>query len=322
MNIQKFIPLITAVVVALGMASSTVNAAIDTSNLMVYKFKETKPATIDTTRSYMKRFLPRDYIGEIEKTDSQILHYVSEKDVNTTFEHNLNTGDISFYRNFSRYIGDFVPKLPQGKESVRFAYEFLKENRLMPVNPRELKVAHIGGLRSNAVLKGGKRGPIIDKLKTITFSRQLNELPVIGAGSKLIVNVGDEGEIIGVTKRWRELSEPVRLNPKELISEREALGRAKRQILSEFGRNSEIEFEDIQVAYFDNNKRVIQPVFAFQVRVTLEDKNLEPLNYISIIPVMANPIEELNLTHVDDRALELIQGEGPTIPEESRKDSD
>ncbi|MET0356098.1 MAG: hypothetical protein ABW044_04925 [Cellvibrio sp.] len=317
MNIQKLLPLFFAAFVI-----NSAQAAVSTDNLVVYSFQKTTSATIDTSKSYMKQFLPYEYSDRLEIPESNIVRYVSARDPNTTFEHNIATGDVSFNRNFSRYLGSFVPKLPATDSALKYANLFLEQNKLLPANPEELKVAHVGGLRSASILSTGRAGPVIDKLVTITYSRQLNGVPVIGAGSKLVVNIGDSGEVIGVTRRWRELDKPTRLDSSEILSEKEALELSNRQILSEFGEKSRVEVLQTQVAYFDNNGETIQPVFAFQTKIQLADQKLPPVEYISVIPAMRKPIENLNLTQFDPAALKVIQSGSSTIPGESDRTSD
>lgn len=322
MNIQKLLSLVIAVTFNAGLISSNAEAAIDTSNLVVYSFQKTEPATLDTSKSYMKQFLSAEPSYLLVIPETNIVRYVSARDVNTTFEHNVVTGDLSFNRNFSRYLGDFVPKLPTTDYALKTANLFLGKNGLLPVNPDELKVAHVGGLRTNAVLSTGKPGPVVDKLVTLTFSRELNGLPVIGAGSKMVINIGDAGEIISLTRRWRELDKPISLLPSDVLTEKEAFDLAKRQILSEFGDKSRFEILQTQVAYFDNNGTTIQPVFAFQTKIQLADAKLPPVEYVSVIPAMRKPIEKLNLTQVDPSALKLIMSGNTTAPTESGKSSD
>jgi len=321
MNIQKLLPSLLAVVMGAGFITSGAQAAVKTDGLAVYNFQRTEAATLDTTKSYLKQFLSVE-ADKLEIPDTKIVRYVSSRDPNTTFEHNVVTGDVSFNRNFSRYVGSFVPRLPTADSAVKYANLFLEQNKLSPANPEELKVAHVGGLRTTSILSTGKPGPVVDKLVTITFARELNGLPVIGAGSKLVVNIGDKGEVIGVTRRWRELDKPTRLDSSEILSEKEALELSNRQILSEFGEKSRAEVLQTQIAYFDNNGETIQPVFAFQTKVQLADQKLPPVEYISVIPAMRKPIENLNLTQLDPAALKAIQSGRGTIPSESDRTSD
>ncbi|RYY74003.1 MAG: hypothetical protein EOO52_14095 [Gammaproteobacteria bacterium] len=317
MNIQKLLPLFFAALVV-----SSAEAAVNTDNLSVYSFQRTEAATLDASKSYMKQFLPYEYSDRLAIPETNIVRYVSARDPNTTFEHNVATGDLSFNRNFSRYLGSFVPKLPTTDSALKYANLFLEQNKLLPANPEELKVAHVGGLRSTSILSTGRAGPVVDKLVTITYSRELNGVPVIGTGSKLVVNIGDSGEVIGVTRRWRELDKPVRLSSSEILSEKEALELSNRQILSEFGEKSRVEVLQTQIAYFDNNGETLQPVFAFQTKIQLADQKLPTVEYISVIPAMRKPIENLNLTQADPTAFKLIQSGSSTIPGESDRTSD
>ena len=313
MNFQKFIPV--ALTLVLGIAGHS-QAAVSTNGLVVYNFQKTEAATLSTSAVYQKQFLGTG--DRLAASEDGVVRYVSPRDVNTTLEHNLATGDISFNRNFSRYLGAFVPKLPSGDEAQKYAETFLANNRLLPANRDELKVAHIGGLRASSVLSTGNAGPVIDKLVTLTYSRQLNGLPVIGAGSKIIVNIGDGGEVVSVTRRWRELDKPVALSSTEVLTESEAYDLVKRQILSEFGERSSFEVLQTQVAYFDNNGTSIQPVFAFQTKIQLADQKLPAVEYVGVIPAMRKPIEALNLTQNDPSALRALQAGDSGAPGESR----
>jgi hypothetical protein len=319
---QKVYPLGIAALLSLCCAMGVAHADMDTSNLSYYMVQNNEQTTVEKSISYMRRFLPKEDISKIKPSRDNFIHYVSEIDVNTTFEQNLVTGDIAFSRNFARYIGDFAPQLPDDDKAVQYAVDFLRDSRLLPANQDELKVSHVGGLRSNTVSKDGKPGPVIDKLKTVSFSRTLDGLPVIGSGSKMVVNLGDGGEVIGVIRRWRELDKPTRLDVAEVLTEDEALASLKKLILEEFGEDSRWDIINAQLAYYDNNGYAIQPVYAFQTKIQLADLKLPPIEYMGVVSAMRKPIEELNLTQVDDRALKLIQKADPSAPDESRKEND
>jgi hypothetical protein len=313
MKLQKFISVVIALTIAV---IANADAAVNTKGLAVYSFQKTEPATLDTSAAYQKQFLGTG--DRLVASEDGIVRYVSARDVNTTLEHNLATGDISFNRNFSRYLGSFVPKLPAGDEAQKYAEGFLSANKLLPLNRDELKVAHIGGLRASSVLSDGKAGPTIDKLVTLTYSRQLNGVPVIGAGSKIIVNLGDSGEIVSVSRRWRELDKPIALSETELLTEAEAYDLVKRQILSEFGDRSSFEVLQTQIAYFDNNGTSVQPVFAFQTKIQPADQKLPAVEYVGVIPAMRKPIEALNLVANDPAALRTLKAGDSGAPGEQR----
>lgn len=320
MTIRKIFSL--CAVAGLSFTFSTASVAADSPELMVYAFEELPRATLEQTAKQFKHFLPgHDANLQLNEGES-LVRFVSEKDVNTTFEYNVDTHDVSFQRNFDRYLGDFVPRLPEGDKAVEIALQFLEENRLMPENPEELTVAHVGGLRSTSLQANGKPGPVVDKLKTVTLARQLKGAPVIGPASKMVINIGDKGEIIGAVSRWREFEKGWRLDPNQVLQAGEAKELAYQQSKQEFGEKSEIEFYDMQVAYFDNNGKYLQPVYAFQAKIQLPNSDLEPVSYVSIVEAMREPVERLNLLAIDERALKLIESADGNIPEEPGKGSD
>ncbi|RYZ90470.1 MAG: hypothetical protein EOO68_24535 [Moraxellaceae bacterium] len=270
----------------------------------MYQFNRTPVKTVDSTLASMKQF-----IGEtptaVKADDDNTVRYVSARDVNTTFEQNLATGDLRFQRNFSAYLGDFVPSLPSSDEAVKLAQTYLAANALQPGNERELTVAHVGGLRASSMI-GDKPGPVIDKLVTVNFARKINELPVIGPGSKVVVNIGNKGEVIGVIRHWRELAGSKRIAATETYSADEAKRLALAQMSKEFGSTSEFEILQTKIAYYDNNGTYLQPVYAFETRVVNHELG-DTFNYVSVVPAMINAPEALNLRQTEQLAVDLIK---------------
>ncbi|TAN70719.1 MAG: hypothetical protein EPN17_04435 [Methylobacter sp.] len=313
MNAKK---LISAILLAVGSAGfiGTAFAATTAGSLFLYSFEPTPVLNVDVSKTLMQQFLGGEPVDRLNPSPDKTVRYVSPKDVNTTFEHNLVTGDISFHRNFARYMGDFAPVLPSTEEAINAVNVFLQENKLSPANPAELKIAHVGGLRATTMINEKESGPVIDKLITLTYSREVNGLPVIGPGSKMILDVGEKAEILSLTRHWRELSPKAReLSQREIYSLDQAQQLAKLQISKEFGEMATFELLGSQTAYFDNNGRLLQPVYAFQAKIFLPDQQTQAFEYVSVIPAMRRPPEQLNLTKLDTKALRVIKN-GDTTP--------
>lgn len=272
-------------------------------DLALYQFTRAPVKTVDSTLSSMKQFIGETPTAAKADADNTV-RYVSDKDVNTTFEQNLATGDLRFQRNFSAYLGDFKPTLPTGEEAVKIAQTFLASNGLQAANERELTLAHIGGLRSSSMI-GDKPGPVIDKLVTVNFARQVNGLPVIGPGSKMVVNIGNKGEVIGLIRHWRELAGSKKISGTETYSEDEAKRIALAQMSKEFGSSSDFEILQSKIAYYDNNGVYLQPVYAFETRVVNHELG-DTFNYVSVVPAMINAPEALNLRQTEQIAKDLI----------------
>lgn len=289
----------------------------------VYQFENKAVADSAESKRMVQRFLGERNIGDLYKSDENSVYYVSDEDVNETFQQDLNNGNFTFNRSMKKYEGDYAPQLPGQEEAVRIAEEFLNKNSLSPGNRAELKVAHIGGLRASTVIDGSKAGPVIDKLVTVTYSRTVDNLPVIGPGSKIVVNLGEKGEVMGLIRRWRELNAGSRkqVRPEEMISQHDAEERAERQIKSEFGERTSFRILNSGKAYFDNNGSILQPVYMFEASINLQsnDKNTQPVNYLCVIPMLKSSPEPLNLTATDPRAKRLIKSvrQGETVPDQN-----
>lgn len=305
-----------------GFMAATAQAASAGEQLFLYSFEETRPLTVDVTKELMAHYLADERPDRLEPGVDNTVRFVSSKDPNTTFEHNLLTGDLRFHRNFARYLGDYQPALPTPDEAVKMAQGFLEENKLLPANMAELKLAHIGGLRATTVIRGERAGPIIDKLITLNYARILNGAPVIGPGSKIIVDIGEKGEVISLTRHWRELSPKIaELAPGEVFALSDAKRLSAAQLRKEFGPEAKFETLDVQTAYFDNNGKVLQPVYAFQTKVFLPDQKAQAFEYVSIIPAMRKPPEKLDLNKTLATSLRLIKG-GDVPPSEISKRPD
>jgi len=206
------------------------------------------------------------------------------------------------------YYGDVQPKLPSPREAEKVALTFLRQNRLLPEKQDELKLVHSGGLRAQNVIGGRRAGPVINKMITLTYGREIDSLPVIGPGSKLIVNVGNQGEIVSLVKRWRELdpASKTEAKPEEIISKEEAQKKLAENMVKNFGKDSRYEVISTQKAYYDGDGRTLQPVYVFETKVTLPDKSAEPFQYVSLVNILKNPAESVEVK-IDPEALRAIK---------------
>jgi len=323
MNMKKILSALLLLAGNAGLLSTQAISATLPEKVLLYRFEETKPFTVDDSVAYMKQFMADDATDRLVPSIDNIVRYVSPKDPNTTFEHNLLTGDLRFHRNFARYLGDYKPALPTTEEAVNAAVVFLEENKLLPAVKTELKIAHIGGLRATSFISGKRSGPVIDKLITLNYAREIDGLPVIGPGSKMVIDIGEKAEIISLTRHWRELSpKSTELSPSELFTLTDANRLLKKLILTEFGDKAKFETLQTHMAYFDNNGPTLQPVFAFQTKVFLPDQQAASFDYMGIVPAMRKSPEALNLTKTNPLALRAIQNADTTLPGGSTKRPD
>lgn len=297
-------------------------------SVFVYTFEERPTRSVDDSKKLIEKFLGSRDLGNVYKSDENTIYFTSKDDVTETFENDLNNGNFTFNRSMKQYLGTSAPQLPAREEAIRRAEEFLNNNGLMPKNRNEMMLAHYGGLRAAAVIDGKTAGPVIDKLITVTYSRKVDDVPVFGPGSKVVVHIGNKGEVMGAIYRWRELNASSRkqVQPEEMISQQEAEELAKRQVMSEYGQDISYRILGAKKGYFDNNGKLLQPVYTFEVEINMQqrDKDIPPFNYLCVIPLLRNSPEPLNLTALDPRAKESLKliKRGETPPTGERKPID
>lgn len=298
-------PSLSLLSLGLILASGALATVSQAASLFVYPLAKSSDAV--STAQLARQYLGTAELQAVHRTEDTI--YLTSKDDSTRLEHNLATGDFRFERGLDRYLGDFAPKLPSADEAVRATYDFMKQNGILPRNTEELKLAHVGGLRAQGVVDGKSAGPVIDKLVTLSYSRVIDGVPVIGPGSKFVVNLGEGGEVVSLARHWREFSTDARkeVSEKEIFSDDEVYALAKRQILSQFGEEALFEVRGKGLAYYDNNGGILQPVMVLETQVITSDDGVVPTNYLCVIPLLRQSPEPLNLTAIDPMAKEMIK---------------
>ena len=275
------------------------------AGMYVYELKGPS-VNMDTFKSMVQNFKSNG--SGYFRTDSagSTVYYVDEKN-DTYLEQNLLNGNISFNTGIKNYLGDFKPELPSENQLRDISFEFLKKNDLMPKVKDEFHLIHSGGLRSDAV--DGQ--VVIDKMRTLTFGRTIDGIPVIGSGSKIVVNIGNKGEITGLIRKWREINKAQKRSVKteEMISQNEAESNFREIVADEFAKDAKAAIKNIKLVYYDGDGRFIQPVYGIESSVTIKlaDNLSNTIQYLAIVPALNNPPEKINLREVSKDALRLIQ---------------
>lgn len=300
------------------------------TGLYIYSFEETAPIKTSDSKKLITEYLGINNPHELTiSTDENIAYYVDDTDPNTSFEQHLGNGNFSFSKITKAYM-NAVPVLPSKEAAIKIAEDYLKSKALFPKNSTEFRLVHSGGLRSQNVINQKQAGAITDHLITLTYGRIIDSMPVIGVGSKIIVNIGDKGEVYGLTRQWREVGttgkKDIEMN--EIITEDAAKELAKIQIATSFGKNARFEIISAKKSYYDDNGKILQPVWAFNTLINLGDNAnnlLPPVKYLCIIPILKNSPEPLSFTKIDARAKSSIRqtsAQRDTTQSSGKKDND
>lgn len=220
-------------------------------------------------------------------------------------------GNISFKNGLLKYLNDDAVTLPNSELAVSMARNFLDQNGFAPKNKTELQMMHVGGMNEQQVVDG-KPGQINEKLRTIFFGRSIDGIPVTGPGSKMIVHIGNNGEIVGMDRKWREVvtSRPVAL---QSMKSRDQAQTEIEALLAREWRNAERRaVNSVTLAYYDNDAGYIQPAWVFEA--TLQEGQ-EATQYMSAVPAMLAPPEALGPPlRIDPQATKRLLTTGPEKP--------
>ncbi len=164
--------------------------------LMVYECVEpnvTPESVSSLARLFELKGQPRRVYDEFVLTDD-----------NYNLEVNTKSGRI-VYTDAGRWmVGNDIDKpsnLPSNREAMKIAIDYLDRKSLMPDDAILRNVTHpkVVAMDSN----GNILGVGFEDVK-VSFTRKINGYPVVGAGSKLDVEIGGYGDIISVYKVWRD----------------------------------------------------------------------------------------------------------------------
>jgi hypothetical protein len=251
----------------------------------------------------LSQFLGQDAIkGKVNTVDDR-LTYVGPTDASIYCSQDTATGNLALKKSLSPYLGEKTPQLPDAPAAEKMALEFLQKYKLAPKNNTEVKMIHSGGLRMSLVNEG-KSGPIIDKLRTITFGRQLDGIVVQGSGSKIVVSVGDRGDVIALNRRWREVAQARPVRAGELKDPRQIEEELRRLLATEWSEAKEILVRRGALVYYDGDGKFIQPAYMFEATV-VEGEN--KYAYITALPALKQPPEGIGPAKMPPEARSLLK---------------
>jgi hypothetical protein len=279
---------------------------------IAWKVYRLEPSSLGAPQALSQRFL-----GTVKLQELDGRYQASDpNDASVFFTQNAKTGDLSFSKSMKGYFSDKPSSLPKPEASQERAMAFLGENKLLPGVMAQFKLIHSGGLRMSYT-SDNKPGPVIEKLHTLTYGRQMDGVAVQGSGSRIEVHVGNGGEIVGLSRRWREAKAIRDVRPNELKSRAVAEREIRAFIAKEFTESSNVELTRLALAYYEDGGEFIQP--AWQFAANLSEKEFR-LQYFGAVPALSDPPEKIGPGATDPMALKRIKRMEPgSIPKPSGK---
>jgi len=218
------------------------------------------------------------------------------------------------YADLSRIYGDISsspPNLPSEESAIESARKFLSDKGLMPSDAKFSKVvtdfAEIARKDQNT---GEVSIEKIDLVMQVMFSREIDGFPVVGAGSKLKTYIGDNGDVVGVYKCWREL-EPY--EQRAILTSAQAFERLKEKGIHGVRAitGEKVTVKEVYLAYYAqpavDNQEYFQPVFVFEVDTGRGELIKQ------YIPALQDEIEELDKSGPSEKP-QYTERTNQTIP--------
>lgn len=157
------------------------------------------------------------------------------------------------------------PNLPPDAEAIEIAETFLSTKGLFPSDAVMSNVVADEQGEINTSTK--KVSNVIKTDLQVIFDRKIDNVPVIGPGSKLKVYIGNDGEVTGFYKAWRVIepySECTIKTPEEAFEDLKA---GKCRFAGPIGFDKAI-VKEISLAYYieaaDKEQDFIEPVYVFK----------------------------------------------------------
>ena len=237
----------------------------------VYRMKEGYKGDLDAKMLGEKIFRSKARSESVSLKDDGSNHmlYVSRDDPSAHFRVDKTTGDISWSRGMKAYLNDGATAgLPGRNSAVDVAKRHLAELGLMPADQKQLVVRNVGGVRQADLGADGKAVEH-DKLVTVFFGRVIDGIDVGGPGSKIIVELGANGELVSLIRRWSEVNEEKKAEAD--IENQAEVTKSLREKLQRVGSTARtIDSSGPDFGYFDDGKGHIEPAYFFTADLTYD----------------------------------------------------
>ncbi len=210
----------------------------------------------------------------LKEDKSNSLMHVSRTDPSGHFRIDKTTGDFSFSKGFKDFENDrATSNLPTKEKAPEIAKKHLADLGLLPDNIDELVVRHVGGINQVDV-KDGKPSAELKKLVTVHFGRQIDGIDVGGPGSKIVVDLGANGELVGVHRRWVEVTKESK-NDGDVKGQSEVVNDMRTKIRNQASKAKKADLGAPDFGYFDDGKGNIEPAYFFDGALTYDGTDAE-----------------------------------------------
>ena len=212
----------------------------------------------------------------------------------------MRSGDVEFIPN----LGDVVKTAgnTKGFDSERataLARVAFSDQRFIQKDATELRLADpikiLGGANNRPGANTDESRVEPTQMMTIVPAlRYAGGFQVYGLGSHAVVTLSNDGSIIGAIRRWRMASVAESIRPMMTVDKvRSEIMRQLQPMVRSKGTKAVVD--KVDVAYYDNNKAFLQPVYHFEATIQPSDQRISPIRVSGFIPITKQyePIPDL-----------------------------
>jgi len=216
------------------------------------------------------------------------------------------SGLLSFSMGMADQIDERPGELPGGREARAIARDFLTRNELWPRDEKQVTNPYIGHIRSASFNpETGEEGKAMLQMLTVYFGRMVDDTEVIGSASKMIVQIGDGGKVVGAGINWREIGQALPISARQLRSSDQIMQDIQTLLRREFVQGESLAVKQLGLFYYDNGGEYIQPVIGFEAQVRAGE--MPPYSYFGQVALLTSPPELVGPEPLSREAREMLQ---------------
>ncbi|HWR01649.1 MAG TPA: hypothetical protein VN371_07260 [Chlorobaculum sp.] len=262
------------------------NNLIGRKKLETYKTVAVRPLNYKEAWDVLSRLQERSHesvpFEKAEQLTGGRYVFTAENDRSAIFDIDPATGSFLLNFGLKKYTNEHSTlNLPSATQAPEIARKRLAETGQLPANGKEIVVTHVGGL-DMAVAKYEFKPLTFKKLVTVQFGRVLNGLPVQGPGSRIVVNLGEDGVLAGLIRNWPEVQSK-KVARSALKSNALIRKEIFQQLRTTAGDAKETFIRKASLVLYDDGRGVIEPA----IFVVADARYVGPKNE----PLVNNPVD-------------------------------
>jgi hypothetical protein len=171
------------------------------------------------------------------------------------------------------------------------AQDYVNTLQIIPKDSTKIIAKHVVTL-SKAEIKQGQQPVISNILQTVIFQRTLDEKPVMGNGSQLFLDLGNQGQLEGVERTWNKVV-PSAIKP-EFRSDNEVYNEIETILNQQIQGNVTVQVKKPRLIYSGDDRKYVQPAYFFSAEISSPNA-VAKAYFAGLVTALKNPPEAVVL---------------------------